>query len=144
MNHWKFDTHFNLKPCLPTGFVGHKFYKSTITNMTTVQNSEVIFDQSNVNRICTYVRTRTYKDDVVVVVVILISITYVQLQNLTRVEFDSMLTLAPVKYAKPQAKLHFILRKYEGVSKSFRTGRLERELQMAQLSANRCSCIAIL
>jgi hypothetical protein len=33
---------------------------------------------------------------------------------------------------------------YEGVSKSFRTGRLERELQMVQLSATRCSCIALL
>jgi hypothetical protein len=33
---------------------------------------------------------------------------------------------------------------YEGVFKSFRTGRLERELQMIQLSATRCSCIAIL
>jgi hypothetical protein len=33
---------------------------------------------------------------------------------------------------------------YEGVSKSFRTGRLERELQMVQLSATKCSCIAIL
>jgi hypothetical protein len=33
---------------------------------------------------------------------------------------------------------------YEGVSKGFRTARLERELQMAQLSATRCSCIAIL
>jgi hypothetical protein len=33
---------------------------------------------------------------------------------------------------------------YESVSKSFRTGRLERELQMEQLSAIRCSCIAIL
>jgi hypothetical protein len=33
---------------------------------------------------------------------------------------------------------------YEGVSKSFRTGRLERELQMVQLSATRCNCIAIL
>jgi hypothetical protein len=32
---------------------------------------------------------------------------------------------------------------YEEVSKSFRTGRLERELQMVQLSATRCSCIAI-
>jgi acetolactate synthase regulatory subunit len=32
---------------------------------------------------------------------------------------------------------------YEGVSRSFRTGRLERELQMVQLSATRCSCIAI-
>jgi hypothetical protein len=34
--------------------------------------------------------------------------------------------------------------KYEGVSKSFRTGRLERELQMLQLSATRCSCTAVL
>jgi hypothetical protein len=32
----------------------------------------------------------------------------------------------------------------EGVSKSFQTSRLERELQMIQLSATRCSCIAIL
>jgi hypothetical protein len=36
------------------------------------------------------------------------------------------------------------IRIYEGVSKSFRTGRQERELQMVQLSATRCSCIAIL
>jgi hypothetical protein len=36
------------------------------------------------------------------------------------------------------------VRRYEGVSKSFRTGRLERELQMVQLSATRCSCMAIL
>jgi hypothetical protein len=33
---------------------------------------------------------------------------------------------------------------HEGVSKSFRTGRLERELQMVQLSATKCSCNAIL
>jgi hypothetical protein len=33
---------------------------------------------------------------------------------------------------------------YEGVSKSFRTVRLGRELQMVQLSATRCSHIAIL
>jgi len=33
---------------------------------------------------------------------------------------------------------------YEGVSESFRTGRLEQELQMVQLSATRCRCIAIL
>jgi hypothetical protein len=32
---------------------------------------------------------------------------------------------------------------YEVVSKSFRTGRLEREMQMLQLSATRCSYIAI-
>jgi uncharacterized membrane protein len=37
----------------------------------------------------------------------------------------------------------FALR-YDGVSKSFRTGHLERELQMVQLSATRCRCIAIL
>jgi hypothetical protein len=36
------------------------------------------------------------------------------------------------------------VRLYEGVSKSFRTGHLERELQMVQLFATRCSCIAIL
>jgi hypothetical protein len=33
---------------------------------------------------------------------------------------------------------------YEGVTKSFRTGLLERELQMVWLPAARCSCIAIL
>jgi len=33
---------------------------------------------------------------------------------------------------------------YEGVSKSFRTGRPEREPHMVELSATRCSCIAIL
>jgi hypothetical protein len=33
---------------------------------------------------------------------------------------------------------------YDGVSKSFCTGRLEQELQMVQLSTTRCSCIAIL
>jgi hypothetical protein len=43
--------------------------------------------------------------------------------------------------ALPMNLLHVT---YEGVSKSIRTGRLERELQMVQLSATRCSCIAIL
>jgi hypothetical protein len=33
---------------------------------------------------------------------------------------------------------------YEGVSKSNRTGHLERELQMVQLSTTRCCLIAIL
>jgi hypothetical protein len=33
---------------------------------------------------------------------------------------------------------------YEGVSKSFWTDRLERELHILKLSATRCSCIAIL
>jgi hypothetical protein len=35
-------------------------------------------------------------------------------------------------------------KKYATVTKSFRTGRLERELQMVQLSATTCSYIAIL
>jgi hypothetical protein len=33
---------------------------------------------------------------------------------------------------------------YEGVSKSFQTGHLEQKLQMVQLPANGCSCIAVL
>jgi hypothetical protein len=33
---------------------------------------------------------------------------------------------------------------YEGVSKSFRIGLLERELRMAQLSATTCTCISIM
>jgi hypothetical protein len=33
---------------------------------------------------------------------------------------------------------------YQDESRSFRTGHLERELQMIQLSATRCSCIATL
>jgi hypothetical protein len=33
---------------------------------------------------------------------------------------------------------------YEDVSKSFQTGRLERELQMVQFSATRYSCISVL
>jgi len=43
---------------------------------------------------------------------------------------------------KTQGQLYLYLYTeiYDGVSKSFRTGRLERELQMVQLSATRCSC----
>jgi hypothetical protein len=33
---------------------------------------------------------------------------------------------------------------YEGISKSFRTDRLKRELQMVQFSGTKCSCFAIL
>jgi len=36
------------------------------------------------------------------------------------------------------------MKTYDGVSESYRTGRLERELQMVQLPATRCSCIVIL
>jgi hypothetical protein len=44
----------------------------------------------------------------------------------------------------PSLVLMLIYARYEAVSKSFQTGLLERELQMVQLSATRCSCIAIL
>jgi len=37
-----------------------------------------------------------------------------------------------------------MLTAYEGVSKSFWTGRLEWDLQMVQLSAIRCSCVTML
>jgi hypothetical protein len=45
---------------------------------------------------------------------------------------------------KNKTQRHTQLKLYEGVSKSFRTGRLEQELQMVQLSATRCSCVATL
>jgi hypothetical protein len=45
---------------------------------------------------------------------------------------------------RPIKNVHWLLTKYEVISKSFRTGSLERELQMVQLSATRCSFIAIL
>jgi hypothetical protein len=32
---------------------------------------------------------------------------------------------------------------YEGVPRSFRTGRLEREMQMVELSATRCSLVSL-
>jgi hypothetical protein len=41
-------------------------------------------------------------------------------------------------------RTHSAAEVYEGLSRSFRTGSLERELQMVQLSTTRCSCIAIL
>jgi hypothetical protein len=39
-----------------------------------------------------------------------------------------------------QAVAEILNTTYEGVSKSFRTGRLERELKTIQLFATRCSC----
>jgi hypothetical protein len=52
--------------------------------------------------------------------------------------------LCELLYVLPILKTLTASKKYEGVSRSFWTGRLERELQMVQLSATRCSCIAIL
>jgi hypothetical protein len=40
--------------------------------------------------------------------------------------------------------IHMTSLLYEGVSKSFRTDRLERELQIAKLFVTRCSCVTIL
>jgi hypothetical protein len=53
----------------------------------------------------------------------------------------SLISNSFVENCTPFDIKHLLL--YEGVSKSFRTGRLERELQMVQLSATRCSCTAI-
>jgi hypothetical protein len=50
----------------------------------------------------------------------------------------------PEHVTKPRTPVSAHRHKYEGVSKSFRTGRLERELQIVQLSATRCSCVSIL
>jgi hypothetical protein len=49
----------------------------------------------------------------------------------------------PTAQTLEKTRTHWVCM-YEGVSKSFRTGRLERELQTVQLSETRCSCIAIL
>jgi hypothetical protein len=57
--------------------------------------------------------------------------------------FDVLTLGGKVVSCRGSSREYFEAR-YEGVSKSFRTGRLERELQMVQLSATRCSCIAIL
>jgi len=45
---------------------------------------------------------------------------------------------------KIQVKVFWVVTPKKGVSKCFWTGHLEQELQMVQLSATRCSCIAIL
>jgi hypothetical protein len=50
-----------------------------------------------------------------------------------------MITLKTVETGDLGATLYV----YEGVSKSLRTDRLERELQVVQLSATRCSWIVI-
>jgi hypothetical protein len=53
----------------------------------------------------------------------------------------------PVKWRDTDGRPQFdSLReqRYAGVSKSFRTGLLKRELQMVKFSATRCSCNAIL
>jgi len=44
----------------------------------------------------------------------------------------------------PERPLQKLQDRYEGVSKSFRTGLLEQELQMIQLSATMCTFIVIL
>jgi len=55
------------------------------------------------------------------------------------------LRLGPQTVSKIFSNVSFVIipssfiRLYEGVPKSFRTGRLERELQMIQLSVTRCS-----
>jgi hypothetical protein len=52
--------------------------------------------------------------------------------------------IQPVAQSYTTELSQFLTLLYEDVSKSFRPGRLERELQMVKRSANRYSCIAIL
>jgi hypothetical protein len=61
------------------------------------------------------------------------------LYEVRRESTSKVVTLAKRNYTHT----HKRGRAREGVSKSFRTGRLERELQIVQLFATRCSCIAI-
>jgi hypothetical protein len=71
-------------------------------------------------------------------------------QNLNRVlkrasfHFKVLLTGGVRQQSHSRGKVHTYIHTYEGVSKSFRTSCLEWELQMVQLSATRCNCIAIL
>jgi hypothetical protein len=59
--------------------------------------------------------------------------------------FVSLLLIPHPVVAITNLRIHgMYVRTYEVISKSFRTGRLEPELQMVQLSAARCCCIAIL
>jgi len=60
--------------------------------------------------------------------------------RLIKINFDQVAGRMALTYTKDK----FILRYYESVSKSFRSGRLERELQLVQLSATWCNCITIL
>jgi hypothetical protein len=64
----------------------------------------------------------------------------------TLIYYELTLCLTTVPLFQYAAFNHFYNAEniYEGVIKSYRTGRLDRELQMVQLSTNRCSCIAIL
>jgi hypothetical protein len=55
-----------------------------------------------------------------------------------------MSTFTLERTIKGTQKLDGLYYTYEGVTKSFRTGRLERELQMVQLSTTKCNFIAIL
>jgi hypothetical protein len=56
---------------------------------------------------------------------------------------DRTLTKTKKNNISGTCSMHWRIEKCEGVSKSFRTGRLERKLQMVRLSATRCNCTAI-
>jgi len=60
-------------------------------------------------------------------------------------EESEVLIVTNIKSGQNVALLAFCsaINVYEDAFNSFRTGHLEQELQMVELSANRCSCIAI-
>jgi hypothetical protein len=67
----------------------------------------------------------------------------ITLKFFTAVKIQVKIFTLKLEVASPP-KRWYPTENYEGVSKSFRTGRLERELKMVQLSVTRWSCIAIL
>jgi hypothetical protein len=69
-------------------------------------------------------------------------ITKIQIFSIIYTNYGLLAITRQTGPRKPPHRRIFIL--YECVSISFRTDRLEQELQMVQLSATRCSCIAIL
>jgi hypothetical protein len=67
-------------------------------------------------------------------------------QKVFEIDIIDLKEICILYYSKNYCHKELVCEKkiYKGVSKSFRIDRLERELQMIQLSATRCSCIAIL
>jgi len=64
-------------------------------------------------------------------------------KSISKVTYLLMATVRP-SIQKNHPLPHSLTSTYDGATISFRTGRLERELQTVQLSATRCSYIAIL
>jgi hypothetical protein len=62
------------------------------------------------------------------------------------IKYSTFLASVPTSTGETRecVRVRACIHTYEGVCRSFRTGSLEQELQMVQLSATRCKCIVIL